>query len=164
MRIGAVVLFCLLFACIAMNSVPAKAQSLCLPRETSYFSCRVVNNKWIALCGGPDGSIQYRFGTHLHLELQFPPDASAKQALRFAHYFRYRTDRIEVTFSLGAVTYVIFQYYEGSKRSAGVRVVLESGREAVKTCLSEKQSRLSDLKALLPCDTDNALNMGECSQ
>jgi hypothetical protein len=68
-----------------------------------------------------------------------------------------------VTFSTGGASYAVFDYTENGRRSAGVQVTLASGKELTIACKAAITSRLDALKSLLPCDTDNALNLGACA-
>ena len=156
-------------ACVALAlSVYSWAQSskrsgcLCGAQEKKFFSCRTAGGKSIALCGRSDGLIQYRFGTRQKVELQFPPDAS--QTLRYAGYMRSQTENYEISFSVSNATYTVFDYMEEGERAAGVRVTKSDGTEAVMKCDGKFVSRLAELESHLPCDKDNALNLGGCEQ
>jgi hypothetical protein len=142
----------------------AWAESLCETSETTYFSCHTGKQKWISVCGDKtgQGSIQYRFGTRAHVELTFPESAIANVSLRFAHYFRARVDRFEVTFEVKDTSYAVFDYRENNQRIAGVRVVTADNPERELSCVGKVESRMSELESRLPCDQDNALNLGGC--
>jgi hypothetical protein len=142
---------------------PAAAAGLCAATETTFFACNTSQAKSISLCGAPPRTLQYRFGSAQRPALAFPRDPSAGAAsFLYAHYFRYRTDRSEVTFNNQSVDYAIFDYTEDGKRRAGVRVTTSGGKETELVCSGPIISRLGDLKGVLQCDPDNALNSGGC--
>lgn len=141
----------------------AAPQGLCSAGETPYFVCQTGRQKVVSLCGTPPGKLQYRFGTKARVELSFPEDASTgAKSFLFAHYFRFQTDRTEVSFTNKAVDYAIFDYTEDRKRRAGVRVTSADGKETEIVCSGAISSRLPELKSVLRCDPDNALNGGSC--
>lgn len=144
------------------NDLPA-ANSHCLPTETTYFSCVTVNKKLISLCGQLPESLQYRYGSKKHIEMQYPEYArgSAKK-FTYAHFWRFQTDRTEINFSNNEMEYALFDYIEGKKHRAGIRITNKEGKDREYTCSGPKISRLSDLTEVLRCDPDNALNGGSC--
>lgn len=137
-----------------------RLQGLCSVAETAYFSCRTASGSWIALCEGAEHGLQYRFGRAGQIALAYP--AAGVPAFRYAHYFRAGVDRIEVSFRNGDADYAVFDYTEEGQRSAGIRVLTESGRVKTFACRGAVLSRLDALEAVLPCDPDNALNVGGC--
>jgi hypothetical protein len=141
----------------------ATAGGLCAATETTFFACQTRQRKWISLCGSVPRTLQYRFGTVARTELSFPDDpAVGLTRFEFAHYFRYQTDRTEVSFHSGEVDYAVFDYTEHRKRSAGVRVTPADGREREFACRGRIESALQKLNGVLRCDPDNALNPGGC--
>jgi hypothetical protein len=147
----------------AKPTPPTKRTScLCEKQEERFFSCQTARGKSIALCGGGDGVVQYRYGTRGKIELRYPtkPDNS----LQYAGYMRFQTESYEITFSDSGAKYSVFEYTEDSEHSAGVRVVKTSGEEVVFECAGKVFSRLSKLESRLPCDKDNALNLDGCPQ
>jgi hypothetical protein len=167
---AAVLLLCLASSCAnavqpAAGALPAppSAGSLCHAQETTYFSCGTVRHKTISLCGALPSVLQYRYGSAAHLELQFPEQASDGAAqLRYAHYSRFQTDRSEVTFSHTDTGYAVFDYSENGKRSAGVHATTVDGKEREVRCAGPIQGQLAALGKSLACDSDNALNGGQC--
>jgi len=147
--------------CAHADGVPGAG--LCSAAETSYFACQTTKQRWISLCGQAPRSLQYRFGTPAKPELRYPEDPAAGAAsFLFAHYFRYQTDRAEVTFRNQGVEYAIFDYTEGRERRAGVRVTAATGKDVELVCSGKITSRLLELKGMLKCDADNALSGGSC--
>lgn len=140
---------------VCVNRVSAQDASLCGPSEVRYFGCRTAKGKLISICGEARGLTQYRFGRPGKVELQ-------SADLRYAHYMRYRTDHYEVSFDTNDTRYAVFDYVEGKQRSAGVQVTRPSGESVSIHCSGKAYSQLSKLESLLPCDEDNALNMGGC--
>jgi rhodanese-related sulfurtransferase len=115
------------------------------------------------LCGIPQSTLQYRYGTPAHTELAFPDKPSdGINLLRYAHYFRSQTQRTEVTFSHAGTDYAVFDYLDHGKRSAGVHVTLTDGAEHDVPCAGPIQGHLSTLQKILRCDADNVLNDGNC--
>lgn len=136
----------------------ASQHSLCQPGETVWFSCRVSPAKTVSLCGTRE-TLQYRFGSARHLELQYPAlPSSGYTAFQWAHYSRSQVDRTEVSFHHQGSGYTLFDHTEGIRRETGV--ALDSGRRL--RCLGAPQSQLGQLKDKLPCDEDSALNLGAC--
>lgn len=154
---------------LLLAAAPASAaDSHCTTQEQTIFSCRVAKSKVVSLCASSPltrdaGTLAYRFGTLGKAELQFPrsPENSLRQ-FRHAHYPRYRTERTDVSFSIGSYRYAVFDYYEGEEsppRTRGVRVTAGdgSGKETSLACIGAVQSRLHELEGLVPCDRDNPL-------
>ena len=140
----------------------AEAASLCGTEETAFFACQTSRGRHIALCGRlPEEELQYRFGLEHHVELQFPEDKKLGMGeFLFAHYFRYQTNRFEIRFTNRGTDYTVFDYdEEEGERLAGVRVVTPDGRVRDLECAGPLTSRLGELKEVLRCDPDNALNL-----
>jgi hypothetical protein len=150
-------------ALLALFASGAHAAGLCAATEKTYFACNTSAGKSISLCGAPPRTLQYRFGAAQRPELTHPRDPSAGPArFLYAHYFRSGTDRWEITFDDQSVDYAIFDYTEDGKRRAGVRVTPAGGKETELVCSGAVVSRLGELKGVLRCDPDNALNGGAC--
>lgn len=150
-------------ALVSCSSQPALTRDLCVVPETTYFACQTKSGKWINLCGMQPEALQYRFGTHARLELSYPVNAAQGPGyLRIARYSRYRVERVEVSFSNHDTDYALFDYQEDTTRRAGVRVTTRDGKEREIACFSPIKARLAELQPILPCDTDNALNGGNC--
>lgn len=142
---------------------PAKrASCLCDKNEERFFSCQTAQHKSISVCARPDGLIQYRFGTRDKVELRYPESPS--ETLRYANYMRFQTENYEVSFDSAGATYSVFDYTEGREHSAGVRILKADGKEVTVSCTGRVFSRLNQLASRLPCDKDNALNSGGCSE
>jgi hypothetical protein len=136
---------------------------LCTAQETAWFSCTTSRQRWIGLCGNAPRELQYRFGRPGVIELQFPDNpADGIHRMVFAHYARYQTDRVEVRFDNQRTDYVLFDYSEGGVRRAGVRVTTADTKEREFSCVGRITSRLGELRNMLKCDADNALNGGKC--
>jgi hypothetical protein len=139
------------------------APTLCGAQETAYFSCSTARGRSIGLCGSGAGALQYRFGRAGAVELQFPDDpAAGTSQMLFAQYSRYQTERLEIRFENRGSEYVVFDYLEHGRRSAGVRVTMLDAKEHQITCSGRVTSRVAELKGLLRCDADSALNGGNC--
>jgi hypothetical protein len=145
------------------HSAQRSGSGLCKPDETTFFACQTSRQRSISLCGKSPRELQYRFGTPMKIELRFPENtAEAAKVFELAHYFRYRTDRTEVSFRNGGIDYAVFDYSEDDgKRHAGVRVTAK-GKDSELVCSGKITSRLAKLEGVLRCDPDNALNMGVC--
>lgn len=136
---------------------------MCQAGETNYFSCDTARHRTISLCGTVPANLQYRYGEASRVELQFPGDASqGTSQLRYAHYSRYQTERAEVTFSRADTDYAVFDYTENGKRSAGVHVTTADGKEVEIRCAGPLRGKLVTLQKSLRCDSDSALNGGQC--
>jgi hypothetical protein len=161
-RIQAAFLLLSLICVGASANQPAPA-SLCGAAQTTYFSCHTARHRTLSLCGALPSALQYRYGTPGKIELSYPDDAAqgAKQ-FAFAHYSRYQTERVEISFSHGDADYTLFDYTENGKRSAGVQVATSAGKSAEIRCASEIKGTLAPMARSLRCDTDSALNGGQC--
>lgn len=117
----------------------------------------------MSLCGALPSALQYRYGKSGKVELAYPDDA-AQGARQFAvaHYSRYQTERVEVGFSHGDADYTLFDYTENGQRSAGVQVATAAGKSAEIRCVGDIDGTLAPLVKSLRCDTDSALNGGQC--
>lgn len=148
---------------MALRADIALSNGLCGTSESAYFTCRTTIKRWISLCGTLPEKLQYRFGTDDRVELRYPENATGgTEGFRFAHYSRFQTDRLEVTFRNKGVDYAIFDYTEADKQHAGIRVITADGKEREFLCTNRVTSRLVELKDVLRCDKGNALNGGEC--
>jgi hypothetical protein len=155
---------------LALFSTTAVAVgSHCKDQEQVVFSCSIAkSSKVVSLCASrpfskAQGSLVYRFGRIGNVELEFPssPTDSIGQ-FRFAHYFRYQTDRTDVSFTIGRFEYSVFDDYEedeNPKNSRGVSVsnTLGDGAETQLLCGSQVESDLKILEGVVPCDADSAL-------
>ncbi|MEW6736028.1 MAG: hypothetical protein AB1489_32335, partial [Acidobacteriota bacterium] len=104
-----------------------------------------------------------------NIELQFPEDRKNTQnKFKYAHYFRALVDRTEISFSNNGYKYTIYDYYEGEEKPAikqmGVRVIFPNAdKEDIELrCSGNVNNRLAMLEDIIPCDPDNALNLGGC--
>lgn len=109
--------------------------------------------------------MQYRYGKPGAIELQFPQArANTQIAFRYAHYFRARVDRTEVSFDNQGYRYTLFDYFEGDVKpatiKAGVRVSKHDtkGAEAEFPCVAKPTSHLGKLENVIARDHDNPLN------
>lgn len=140
-----------------------EVRGMCTASETVYFSCQTTGAKSVSLCGAGPGNLQYRFGKPGKPEFSFPSDGKAgARDMRLAHYFRHQVDRTEVSFSNHGNEYALYDYTEGGKRSAGIRVVTPAGKEVDIACSKPIHSRLGELDGVLACDADNSLSGGAC--
>lgn len=150
-------------ACMGARAGQPAVGSLCHAPETAYFSCRTVRHKTISLCGDLPSSLQYRYGKPAQVELRFPADAaSGSRQLGYAHYSRYQAERTEIAFSHADTDYSVFDYTEDGVRHAGVRIAMADGRELEIRCAGPIRGELAPLGKSLRCDSDNALNGGQC--
>ena len=159
LKIGAFVFLGL----IAANADATSA--LCTSAETTFFSCETRQHKTIALCGGSNQALQYRFGTPQRVELRYPSQGPGNAAVfAYANYFRPLTTRTEVTFRNENSSYTVFDYREDDgKRYAGVQASFANGAKDIQLlCAGSTRSRLWQLQDVVPCDADNALNFGGC--
>jgi hypothetical protein len=148
-----------------MTAPVSAAPTQCQPNERVVFSCALANAKVVSVClisgnKPTNNELSYRFGKARQPEFSFP-SARADSAARFryAHYFRYQTDRTELSFENDGASYAVYDYYEGDGRprfARGVRVTA-GGAERALTCKGPVISRLEELSDFVPCDTQNAL-------
>lgn len=158
---------CLCVSLLALASLDAQAdarggQGLCRASEAVFFNCQTVNNAHVSLCASQPGALQYRYGVR-GKAFVFPQDmAGSSGRFRMASYARFGVERTEVTFSNSGVDYALFDDTEHGVHRAGVRVVTADGKEQAFFCKGRIDSRLAELKAVLRCDADHALNGGAC--
>ena len=154
---------CAVFLLLMLAAASAAAAGLCTRSETSFFSCQSAARKWISVCGSAAGPLQYRFGRPGRIELAYPADpGDAAGSLYLTSYGRFQVDRSELTFTNHGIGYAVFAYSENGKRSAGVRITLDTGKELEIACAGPIVSKLPKLSSVLPCDPDNALSLGDC--
>jgi len=159
-----IILILTLFANLIIDCATAGGvEGLCETSEQAFFSCKTANGRWIAVCGANSKVLQYRYGKPGKVELRYPGNPlQAPEQLLFAHYFRYQTDKIEISFKNQGVDYAIFDYSVDRQREAGVRVATADGQEREIRCTGSITDRLGELSDTLRCDADNALNIGGC--
>lgn len=156
------------FLLLALMSFEGRATeptpgSLCGAAQTTYFSCQTARQRTISLCGTLPSALQYRYGKPGKVELAYPHDmAQGARQFAFAHYSRYQTDRVEVSFSHDDVDYTLFDYAEKGHRSAGVRAATSAERMAEIRCTGTVHGALAPMANSIRCDTDSALNGGQC--
>ena len=157
---------CLCLVCggvLCTGSVLAETPSHCAPAEQILFHCRMQHSaKMLSLCAARDlsatsGYLQYRFGRPGKVELEFPQDRTKTQRhFRYSHYFRFQTDRTELSFRHGGFEYVVYSDYEGdmkpARKDTGVRV-----NTTELPCGGQLIDRLSRLASVVPCDEQAAL-------
>jgi hypothetical protein len=157
-----------MFLALVSAGIPA-GESHCSDHEQIVFSCKIAkSSKVVSLCASRpfskvEGNLAYRFGPVGKVELEFPssPTDSIRQ-FRFAHYFRYQTDRTDVSFINGSFRYSVFDDYdedEDPKKSRGVSVSGADGEgsETQLLCDNPVISNLKTLEDVVPCDADSAL-------
>jgi hypothetical protein len=154
---------------LCVNAADASAgetssDGLCDAAETTYFACKTRGDRWISLCGKKAG-VQYRFGRRGAVEFQYPASApEGLQKLFLSHHSRFQTERLEVRFENAGTEYVLFDYLEGQTRTAGLRVVTADQKEHELRCAAPVTRRLLELKRVLQCDAESALNDARCGQ
>ncbi|RZL08216.1 MAG: hypothetical protein EOP40_13835 [Rubrivivax sp.] len=137
-------------------------QGLCRAPEAAFFNCRTANRAYVSLCAPQPKALQYRYGI-AGKAFAFPQEvAGSSGRFRIASYARFGVERTEVNFSNSGVDYALFDYTEDGVRRAGVRVVMADGKEKEFLCKGRIDSRLAELKTVLQCDADHALNGGAC--
>lgn len=159
------------FLASALFSVSAcAADGLCHDLEQTIFSCTIhKSSKLLSVCASPvldkaESYIQYRFGTPKKIELKFPAEQkNSIPQFKFAHYFRFRVDRTELSFSTGSYRYAVFHFYEGdiepSETREGITVSKSGEQEKETEILCEKPpiNHLHLLENIIPCDRESAL-------
>ncbi|GKS69051.1 hypothetical protein W03_10550 [Nitrosomonas sp. PY1] len=157
-----ILIFLLGLILVSWQAKASPILGLCEPQEIQFFHCKTKKGSWANLCGTSSGGLQYRFGRSGKIALRYPENpAEGKEQFLLARYFRFQTNRIEVTFQNQAVSYTIFDYTEGKHRHAGLRVN-NKGSESEIPCSAPFVSKLVELESVLDCDPDNALNGGVC--
>lgn len=169
----AILLVLLLFAAKPAMAAGLQPGTLCQTGERVIFSCPVKNgNRLLSLCGSKvltekSGYLQYRFGQSGKIELEFPAERQGSQHMfRYAHYFRPQVDRFSVSFTIKDHTYTVFKNYEGDiepkVHEAGIHIALPGDKSQEILCVGLGKGNLHELKSIVPCDPDDALNDGEC--
>lgn len=148
-----------LFAGVALAETP----SHCAPSEQILFHCRMRDStKILSVCAARElsatsGYLQYRFGRPGKVELEFPQEkAKTQQQFRYSHYFRFQTDRTELSFRHNGFEYAVYSDYEAelkpARKETGVRV-----NTTELPCGGQVIDKLSKLAEVVPCDENTAL-------
>lgn len=146
-------------------SLSIAGNSLCTKKETTLFSCPVVN-KTVSVCASNNlsstkGYIQYRFGKKQNIELQFPD--------KLEHPTKHFTQGAEA-YSLGGASYLRFNVsdYKYSVYSSGGRSYGKNGEaDSVRGwhdagVIVEKYDKIiSSLKCRLPKGSEGGLELPE---
>ena len=167
------ILAMLMFAAAASAAPAVQPGTLCQTGERVIFSCPVKNaTRLVSICGSKAltdkrGYLQYRFGRAGKIELAFPEEPQGSQHMfRYAHYIRPQVDRFSVGFTIDGHTYEVFKNYEGDSEpkihEAGIFITLPDGKNVEILCVGPEKGNLHEIKSVVPCDPDNALNLGEC--
>lgn len=93
----------------------AFAASLCKPEETVFFSCQLMNQKIISVCGSKDlsrnqGYMQYRFGKVSKVELQIPKENQGFPNISMSRRVDPYSEYYGMSFNVGAFVYEITSY------------------------------------------------------
>lgn len=137
---------------------------LCTPQEEVFLACPVRGGKLLSLCGTADGGIEYRFGRRHAIELrQSAPLRPDDATFQLARYGRAGVERTTVRFERNGVSYLLFDFHEGSRRLAGVDVTLPgAATEKRSACRAPIRSKLRELAGRMACDRESALQLGNC--
>lgn len=162
---------CMLMA-VAAQAAASGVPSHCTADEWAVFSCAIEgSSRVVSLCATGEGApatLVYRFGRLGRVELQYPDDRlDSLSRFRTQHYFRAGVDRREVSFTLGATRYAVFDEYDAAEhptRIRGVRVGTSDGSasETERPCAGQAISALPRLQDALPCD--DAEEMASCGK
>jgi len=148
----------------ALADTGGGSAGLCLPGEEVFLACPVRAGKLLSLCGTAGGAVEYRFGRHDAIELrQAAPLRPDDPTFQLARYSRAGVERTTVRFERNGVSYLLFDFQEGSRRIAGVDVTLPgAATEQRNACRSPIESHLRRLAGRMACDRDSALQLGNC--
>jgi len=100
--------------CLA-SQVAAAVSGLCRQEEKAYFSCTIVNKKWISVCGSKDlkdskSYVQYRFGKENKIELEFPQNKkNSLKEFELSRYTRPKVTLLRLRFKNGGRVYTVFE-------------------------------------------------------
>ena len=100
--------------CLTSN-VAAAVNGLCHKEEKAYFSCIIVNKKWISVCGSKDlkdskSYVQYRFGKENKIELEFPQNKkNSLKEFELSRYTRPKVTLLRLRFKSGGIVYSVFE-------------------------------------------------------
>lgn len=139
----------------------ANADSLCNTPEETFFSCKISGtDKLVSLCGNALSEeagfwLQYRFGSHKHLELAYPPSHGKNHELFSAnkifvgYHRRSNGFDTEVKFRIGSHRYTVFEWMPGEGEQVakyGVFVsTTESGPGKELACSSIPEGKWASL-------------------
>lgn len=108
-------------------SASVAAETLCMPTETVYFSCKLARTtKIVSLCGSSSTErdsfwLQYRFGTSTHLELVYPRSIGvpfANSGFDVGYFRRSNGFDTEVSFINDGWSYTVFSWVPGEGETA----------------------------------------------
>lgn len=157
---------CLCLLCggvLCAGAALAETPSHCAPSEQILFHCRMRDStKILSVCAARElsatsGYLQYRFGRPGKVELEFPQEKTkTQQQFRYSHYFRFQTDRTELSFRHNGFEYAVYSDYEAelkpARKETGVRV-----NTTELPCGGQVIDKLSKLAEVVPCDENTAL-------
>ncbi len=122
-------------------------QTLCLKKETDFFSCVTTNNKIISICGKISSNdhandwLQYRFGRRDHIELIYPESKIGSISKFEGNAFnKYNVVDLRFINSRNAYSVSLNGPYHGdeatvrSSASASVNIKLKSKNRASISC------------------------------
>ncbi|MFT3818727.1 MAG: hypothetical protein QM750_13975 [Rubrivivax sp.] len=139
------------------DGVPAApALGLCTATETVVFDCPVPGGRRASVCASADlstsaGTLQYRFGRPGKLELQWLPAAAVPAAaadwragVKAGHVMYAGGGGAYLRFAAPPFDYVVYSASgRGWGRKAGVMVLKDGQRAAVRRCAAPAQSRMN---------------------
>ncbi|MGR9088832.1 MAG: hypothetical protein ACU841_17450 [Gammaproteobacteria bacterium] len=152
------------------SSSALAADGLCLDQEQVIFSCQTnKSSKYLSVCASEhlnrsDSYVQYRFGAHDRIELQFPTEKKGSiRQFRYTHYFRFQVERSELSFTIPPYRYAVFHDYEGEsghpETMQGITVSKSAAQGTATTilCLNPAINQLHRLEESVPCDRESPL-------
>ena len=144
------------------HAANSEARTLCAADERVIFSCVLRQpTKIVSVCASKDltsekGYLQYRFGMPGKIELEFPKDhTNTQQQFEYSHYFRARVDMTEINFTVNAVSYSVFDDYNGeekpevSEQGVSINWPGTNKKEVRYLCSSKPKADYADLQDIL---------------
>ncbi len=137
------------------------AEGHCSSDEQVFFSCVISKSpKVVSICASPKltkrkGVLVYRFGALGKLEFEFSSQAGdLENKFKLWRYWRYQTERTELSFNNGKFTYTVFDYYDGQEKlpyRRGIRVSPKNGKgkEVELQCSGNVVSSLEKLEGII---------------
>ncbi len=144
-----------------------KTKSLCQANEQTIWSCAVATkNKVASVCASKDlaedkGYVQYRFGTAVKIELEFPKDRpNSQKSFKYSRYTRPLVTMLTLSFENGGFVYEIHDDDNAEEkppvRAASVDIKNGEGKDVSSVvCKLPVTGSLMKLEDLVPRDEEN---------
>ena len=149
------------------KTTAVKPKSLCQANEQTIWSCAVTTkNKIASVCASKDlaedkGYMQYRFGTAVKVELEFPKDrTNSQKSFKYSRYTRPLVTMLTLSFENSGFVYEIHDDDNAEEkppvRFASIDIKNSEGKDVSSVvCKLPVTGSLMKLEDLVPRDEEN---------